>query len=58
MNAVVGCKEVIDLNNNSSDLDALNGQPNLQRESFATSEKQEGPVATLEEQESVSNLKK
>ncbi len=58
MNAVVGCKEVIDLNNNSRDLDALNGQPNLQRESFATSEKQEGPVATLEEQESVSNLKK
>ncbi|GFU32206.1 membrane protein, partial [Nephila pilipes] len=58
MNAVVGSKEVIDLNNNSSDLDALNGQPNLQRESFATSEKQERPVATLEEQESVSNLKK
>lgn len=58
MNAVVGCEEVVDLNNNSGDLDALNGQPNLQRESFATSEKQEGPVATLEEQESVSNLKK
>ncbi|GFR08630.1 uncharacterized protein TNCT_389181 [Trichonephila clavata] len=58
MNVVVGSKEVIDLNNNSSDLDALNGQPNLQRESFATSEKQERPVATLEEQESVSNLKK
>ncbi|MDX5495730.1 MAG: hypothetical protein O7198_03550 [Wolbachia endosymbiont of Nomada marshamella] len=58
MNAVVGCEEVVDLNNNIGDLDALNGQPNLQRESFATSEKQEGPVATLEEQESVSNLKK
>ncbi|WP_353288850.1 hypothetical protein [Wolbachia endosymbiont (group A) of Pogonocherus hispidulus] len=58
MNAVVGCEEVVDLNNNSGDLDALNGQPNLQRESFATLEKQEGPVATLEEQESVSNLKK
>ncbi|WP_353270177.1 hypothetical protein [Wolbachia endosymbiont (group A) of Myopa testacea] len=58
MSAVVGCEGVVDLNNNGVDLDALNGQPNLQRESFATSEKQEGPVATLEEQESVSNLKK
>ncbi|GFR20262.1 uncharacterized protein TNCT_526471 [Trichonephila clavata] len=58
MNAVVDREKVVNLNNNSSDLDALNGQPNLQRESFATSEKQEGPVATLEEQESVSNLKK
>lgn len=29
MNAVVGCKEVVDLNSNSGDSDALNGQPNL-----------------------------
>lgn len=59
MNAVV--------DRGKGDLDALNGQPNLQGESFATSKKQEGSVATseeqeeeffdaLEEQESVSNL--
>ncbi|MGL9779506.1 MAG: hypothetical protein ACR5K5_04620 [Wolbachia sp.] len=50
MNAVVGCKEVIDFNNNSSDLGKVESIPNV------TLEEEEEFFDALEEQESIPDL--